>query len=127
LVYSATTRKPVVLIVEDDILIRIDAIDMIRSGGFEAVEAKDADEAIEILERRLDITVVFTDINMPGSMDGLKLAAAIRGRWPPIKILATSGEAKISADDLPSGSRFLTKPYSAREVVGTLRELTNVS
>jgi CheY-like chemotaxis protein len=89
LVYSATTRKPVVLIVEDDILIRIDAIDMIRSGGFEAVEAKDADEAIEILERRLDITVVFTDINMPGSMDGLKLAAAIRGRWPPIKILAS--------------------------------------
>jgi two-component system, response regulator PdtaR len=127
LAHSETNRRTVVLVVEDDFLIRMDAIDMIRSGGFEAVEAKDADEAIEILERRLDITVVFTDVHMPGSMDGLKLAAAVRGRWPPIKIVATSGKAKLSADDLPSGSRFLTKPYSAREIVGTLRELTGVS
>src|SRR6476660_5172296 len=97
------------------------------SAGFEVVEAKDADEAIEILEGRLDITIVFTDVNMPGSMDGLKLAAAIRGRWPPIKIVATSGKAKLSADDLPSGSRFLTKPYSAREIVSTLREVTGNS
>ncbi len=103
------------------------AIDMVRSAGFEVVEAQDADEAIEVLERRLDITVVFTDIHMPGSMNGLKLAAAIRGRWPPIKIVATSGEAKVTADDLPSGSRFLAKPYSEREVVGTLRELTGLS
>lgn len=123
--YSEKSKPTVVLIVEDEFLIRMDAVDMIRSGGFEVVEAKDADEAIEILERRLDITVVFTDVHMPGSMDGLKLAAAIRGRWPPIKIVATSGRARLSAEDLPSGSRFLTKPYSAREIVGTLREVTN--
>jgi two-component system, response regulator PdtaR len=127
LAYPATNHQPVVLIVEDDFLIRMDAIDMIRSGGFDVVEAKDADEAIEILERRPDITVVFTDVHMPGSMDGLKLAAAIRGRWPPIKIVATSGRAKLSADDLPSGSRFLMKPYSEPEIVQTLRELTDVS
>jgi two-component system, response regulator PdtaR len=120
-------KNLVVLIVEDDFLIRMGAIDMVRSAGFEVVEAQDADEAIEVLERRLDITVVFTDIHMPGSMNGLKLAAAIRGRWPPIKIVATSGEAKVTADDLPSGSRFLAKPYSEREVVGTLRELTGLS
>ena len=125
--HSETNHQTVVLIVEDDFLIRMDAIDMIRSGGFDVVEAKDADEAIEILEHRLDITVVFTDVHMPGSMDGLKLAAAIRGRWPPIKIVATSGKAKLSADDLPAGSRFLTKPYSEREIVGTLRELTGMS
>lgn len=117
----------VVLIVEDEFLIRMHAVDMIRSAGFEVVEAKDADEAIEILERRFDITVVFTDIHMPGSMDGLKLAAAVRHRWPPIKIVATSGKAKPNDDDLPPGSRFLPKPYSAREIVGTLRELTGVS
>ncbi len=99
---------------------------MIRSAGFEVVEAHHADEAIEILERRLDITVVFTDINMPGSMDGLKLAAAVRDRWPPIKIVATSGRVRLSDYDLPSGSRFLPKPYTEREIVGTLRELTGV-
>ena len=124
LAYSEKKQPTVVLIVEDEFLIRMDAVDMIRSGGFEVVEAKDADEAIEILESRPDITVVFTDIHMPGSMDGLKLAAAVRGRWPPIKIVAASGRANLSAEDLPSGSRFLTKPYSAREIVTTLREVT---
>ena len=121
---NSETKRHVVLIVEDEFLIRMDAVDMIRAAGFEVVEAADADEAILILEDRLDITVVFTDIQMPGSMDGLKLAAAIRGRWPPIKIVATSGRAKVTDDDLPAGSRFLPKPYSAREIVGTLRELT---
>ena len=125
--YSEKSKPTVVLIVEDEFLIRMDAVDMIRSGGFEVIEAKDADEAIEILERRPDITVVFTDVHMPGSMDGLKLAAAIRGRWPPIKIVATSGRARLSAEDLPSGSRFLKKPYSAREIVSTLREVTGNS
>nr|QIG97319.1 response regulator [Bradyrhizobium sp. 6(2017)] len=120
-------RPTVVLIVEDEFLIRMDATDMIRSGGFEVVEAKDADEAIEILEHRPDITVIFTDVHMPGSMDGLKLAAAVRGRWPPIKIVATSGRANLGADDLPSGSRFLRKPYSAREIVSMLREVTSDS
>jgi len=81
LAYSETNQRAVVLIVEDKFLIRMDAINMIRSGGFEVLEAKDADEAIEILECRPDITVVFTDVHMPGSMDGLKLATALR-RWP---------------------------------------------
>jgi len=127
LAYSQTAQRPVVLIVEDEFLIRMDAIDMIGAGGFEVVEAENADEAIEILERRLDITVVFTDVHMPGSMDGLKLAAAVRGRWPPIRIVATSGKANLSAEDFPSGSRFLRKPYSAREIVSALREVTGHS
>ena len=125
--YSKSKHQAVVLIVEDDFLIRMDAIDMVRSGGFEVVEARDADEAMEILERRLDITVVFTDVQMPGSMDGLKLAAAVRGRWPPIKIVATSGHAKVTSDELPLGSRFLPKPYGEEEILGTLRELTAAS
>src|SRR5580704_14488662 len=103
----------------------MDAVDMIRTAGFDVVEAADADEALVILEDRLDIAVVFTDVQMPGSMDGLRLAAAVRDRWPPIKIIATSGMARVTDDDLPCGSRFLSKPYSAREITGALRELTD--
>jgi CheY-like chemotaxis protein len=117
------TKRPVVLIVEDEFLLRMDAVDTVKEAGFEAVEAANADEAIEILEARPDITVVFTDIQMPGSMDGLKLAQAVRGRWPPIKIVATSGHAHVSESDLPKGSRFLPKPYSATQITGVLREL----
>ena len=117
-------RQPIVLIVEDEFLIRMHAVDMVRAAGFDVVEAANADEALVILEDRLDITLVFTDVQMPGSMDGLKLAAAVRDRWPPIKIVATSGQLKISEDDLPTGSRFLPKPYDARQVVAMLRELT---
>ena len=98
---------------------------MIADAGFNVVEAANADEAIVILENRLDITVVFTDIQMPGSMDGLKLAAAIRGRWPPIKIIATSGLVDVRQDDLPEGGRFLPKPYSSEQIVRKLRELAN--
>ena len=116
-------KRPVVLIVEDELLIRMDVIDMVRAAGFDVVDGANADEAIDFLEARTDITIVFTDIQMPGSMDGLRLAAAIRGRWPPIKIIATSGLNKISEDDLPAGSRFLSKPYSAPQIVAALREL----
>ncbi|MGO8913449.1 MAG: response regulator [Bradyrhizobium sp.] len=121
----ATSNRPVVLVVEDEFLLRMDAVDMIAGAGFEVVEAANADQAIEILESRRDVTVVFTDIQMPGSMDGLKLARAIRGRWPPIKIVATSGRASLGETELPEGGRFLPKPYSTRQVTGVLHELTD--
>jgi CheY-like chemotaxis protein len=116
--------RPVVLVVEDDFLLRMDAADMIKTAGFEVIEAGSADEAIAILEVRADICVVFTDIQMPGSMDGLKLARAVRGRWPPIKIVATSGLSDIQENDLPEGGRFLPKPYSAIQIAGLLVEVT---
>jgi CheY-like chemotaxis protein len=116
-------RGPVVLVVEDEFLLRIDAVNMVTAAGFEAVEASNADEAIAILEARRDITVVFTDIQMPGSMDGLKLASAVRGRWPPIKIVATSA-LNVRQTELPEGGRFLPKPYSPLQVTGVMRELT---
>ena len=117
-------KRPVVLVVEDEFLIRINTVHMVLAAGFDVLEAENADEAIVILERRSDISVVFTDIHMPGSMDGLKLAGAVRGRWPPIKIVATSGLLKIVKDDLPWGTRFLPKPYSPSQIAETLRELT---
>jgi CheY-like chemotaxis protein len=123
-VVGSGAKRPVILIVEDELLIRMDAADMVRTAGFDVVEAQNADEAILVLERRFDIAVVFTDIQMPGSMDGLKLAAAIRGRWPPIKIVAASGLVQLCADDLPAGSHILSKPYSAGQIVGAIRQLT---
>src|SRR5258708_22392137 len=120
------TRRPVVLVVEDESLLRMNAVDMIAGAGFEVVEAANADEAIEILEARQDITVVFTDIQMPGSMDGLKLARAVSGRWPPIKIVATSGHLHVGETDLPEGGRVLPKPYNPMQVTGVLREGTGI-
>jgi CheY-like chemotaxis protein len=117
------SKKPVVLVVEDEFLLRLNAVETIEAAGFEVVAAADGDEAIEILESRLDISVVFTDIQIPGSMDGLKLAQAVRGRWPPIKIVATSGRVGVTQGDLPEGGRFLSKPYSPNEITGVLREL----
>jgi CheY-like chemotaxis protein len=108
---SAGVNRLIVLIVEDDFLIRMNAAGMIEDAGFEIVEATNAEEAIVILEARLDIRVVFTDIQMPGPMDGLKLARFVRDRWPPIKIVATSGFVNVGKDDLPECGRFLPKPY----------------
>lgn len=114
---------PVVLIVEGEALIRMSAVHIIEDGGFAAVEACNADEAIRIMELRNDIRAVFTDIDMTGSMNGLKLAHAIRGRWPPIHLLVASGR-KVPADgELPPYGRFISKPYSAEQVVAALREL----
>jgi CheY-like chemotaxis protein len=117
-------KRPVVLVVEDEVLIRMAAVAMIRSAGFEALQAANADDATKILEARDDIRVVFTDINLPGSMDGLKLAAAVRGRWPPVEFIITSGRRTPTADDMPERSLFIGKPYSSFQVVRALNELT---
>ena len=117
-------KRPIVLIVEDEFLVRMNAVEMIEEAGFEAIEADNADDAITILENRSDIRLVFTDIQMPGSMDGLKLAAAVRGRWPPILIIATSGRYVARDGDLPSGGLFLPKPYSSTQISSAFRGLT---
>jgi len=119
--------RPVVLIVEDEILVRLDAVEVIEGRGFEAIEASNADEAISILEQRNDIGLIFTDIDMPGSMDGVKLAHFVKDRWPPIKIIATSGHAKITANDLPQGVRFMPKPYKVTEVAHTIHQLIHTA
>ena len=119
------SKRPVVLIVEDEFLLRMEAADMVRAAGFEAVEAANADQAIEILEARRDITVVFTDIQMPGSMDGLRLIAVVSDRWPPILLLVTSGQVTPRSDQMPSGTRFLSKPYLQNELKSHFEALLN--
>jgi CheY-like chemotaxis protein len=86
--------KLAVLIVDDDALVRALAVDIVEDAGYLALEASDADEAVGLLESRPDIAVLFTDINMPGSMDGLKLAHAVRDRWTPVKIIMVSGKVR---------------------------------
>jgi CheY-like chemotaxis protein len=82
-----------VLVVEDETFKRELVTDELREAGFSVVAVRTADDAIAILETRQDIHLVFTDIDMPGSMDGLKLAAAVRDRWPPVHIIITTGKA----------------------------------
>jgi CheY-like chemotaxis protein len=115
--------KPLVLIVEDENLVRFGAVAMVREAGFEAISASDADEAIHILEGRADVRAVFTDIQMPGSMDGLRLAWVVRERWPPLALIVTSGKSEVLEIDLPAGGRFVRKPYDRSQIETMLRQL----
>ncbi|MCW6509853.1 response regulator [Lichenifustis flavocetrariae] len=116
-------KKAIVLVVEDEAMLRMAAMDLVADAGFEAIEASNADEAIRILEARTDIHIVFTDVDMPGSMDGIKLAEAVRGRWPPIEIIVTSGHRIVAVEDLPKGSVFFAKPYRDEQIVAALRRM----
>ncbi|MBP2558198.1 CheY-like chemotaxis protein [Neorhizobium galegae] len=120
---STPLRKQAVLVVEDEPLLRMMAIDLVEEAGFQAVEAADADEAVTILETRADIRIVFTDIDMPGSMNGMKLAAAVRDRWPPIEIIIVSGQVRPGEGDLPERSVFFSKPYDWQKVTATLHRM----
>jgi len=113
----------VVLVVEDEMLLRMRAVDMVEDAGFTSVEAVDADEAVAILESRSDIALTFTDIQMPGSMDGLKLAHTVHKRWPPIKIILVSGQLKPANADIPANSRFYGKPLEAKEMIAELQRM----
>jgi CheY-like chemotaxis protein len=113
----------VVLVVEDEMLLRMRAVDMVEDAGFTPVEAVDADQAVAILESRPDIALLFTDIQMPGSMDGLKLAHAVHERWPPIKIILVSGQLKPANIDIPADSRFFGKPLEAGEMIAEMQNM----
>ena len=110
----------VVLVVEDEAIIRMNAVAFIEDAGYDVIEAANADEAISHLEMRSDIRVVFSDIEMPGSMDGLKLLHAIRERWPPVILILASGRVSPLASDMPSETVFLPKPYQEARLLEIL-------
>jgi CheY-like chemotaxis protein len=116
-------RKAVILIVEDNAVIRMGAADLVVHAGYEALEASNAEEAIRLLEARTDIVLVFTDVGMPGTMDGVKLAHHIRNRWPPVKLIVASGRSIIEQSRLPEGSQFFPKPYSDVTIVEQMRRM----
>src|SRR6202040_1469891 len=114
---------PAVLVVEDEMLLRMRAVDMVEDAGFAAVEAINADDALAILQSRSDIELLFTDIQMPGSMDGLKLAFAVHERWPAIKIILVSGQLKLTDGDKPADSRFFGKPLDVKHMIAEMQDM----
>ena len=104
-------------------VLRMRAVDIVEDAGFTAVEAVNADEALSILESRSDISLLFSDIQMPGSMDGLKLAHAVHDRWPSIKIILVSGQIQLSDADKPADSRFFGKPLEVKQMIAELQEM----
>ncbi len=114
---------PKVLIVEDELMLRMRAVDIVEDAGFSPVQAVNADQALSILESRADISLLFTDIQMPGSMDGLKLAHAVHDRWPAIKIILVSGQVNPSDAERPADSRFFGKPLSDGQMIAELRAM----
>ncbi|WP_454886670.1 response regulator [Sphingomonas oryzagri] len=103
--------RPTILVVEDEFLIRLDAVDRLQDAGFEVMEAESADEAIRILETTDEVHILFTDVEMPGSMDGFALAQIARDRWPPIEIIVASGRRRPDETPLPDRGQFFGKPY----------------
>jgi two-component sensor histidine kinase/CheY-like chemotaxis protein len=120
---TGPTEVPKVLVVEDEMVLRMRAADIVEDAGFCPVEAVNADEAMAILEARSDIALLFTDIQMPGSMDGLKLAHAVHTRWPAIKIVLVSGQVRPSDAERPADSHFFGKPLGVEQMIAELQAM----
>lgn len=116
-----------ILVVEDEPLIRLGLVSLVEEAGYTVLEASHAEQAIRLVERHPDVSVIITDVDMPGSMDGIKLSHFVRGRWPPIHLIVISGKAGISAAELPSGARFLAKPLRDELLLSAVRELGGAS
>lgn len=116
-------ENAVVLVVEDEAIIREDVIDVLEREGFAALRAANAHEALAVLDQSPGIQAVFTDIQMPGRLDGIDLARQVADRHPEIAVLVTSGRSYAAPDDLPASSRFIPKPYMPRAVARILREI----
>ena len=114
-------KSVTVLVVEDEFLIRSHAMDVIEEVGDIAVSAANADAALQILSHRSDIDVVFTDINMPGTMDGLQLAHEIHNRWPSIRLILTSGKTEPKDEEMSGDGRFIRKPYLRQDLSDALK------
>ncbi len=112
-----------VLLVEDEPLVRMFGADVLEEAGYEVVEAADGDEALQVLEARADVDVLFTDVNMPGSLDGLGLARLVHERRPAIKLLIASGQVRLNDNDIPNAGRFLPKPYAPDDILREVRNL----
>lgn len=116
---------PALLVVEDEHLIRMEAVDMIEDAGFKVYDAANADAAIILREMHDDIGILFADIDMPGSMDGMKLASYVRDRWPPVAIVIASGKVDFTDMQIPEGSTFFPKPYPTEKIATILGDIAN--
>jgi two-component system, response regulator PdtaR len=118
-------KSPVVLLVEDEPLVRELDIDVLQESGFRVLEARTADEAFDILKTRPDVHVVFTDVDMPGSLNGFEFARLVHQGWPAIPILVTSGKLQPQPGDLPPNATFLPKPFRPEGLARLLEQLVS--
>lgn len=118
------SSEPYALVVDDDGLIRMDAMDILEEAGFRTFEASDGDKAMALLgEQHEMIVLLFTDVQMPGSRNGFAVARETAQRWPHISIVVASGEARPGAGDMPDGARFVAKPFSTSMIHDHLVEI----
>jgi CheY-like chemotaxis protein len=116
-VTSSQQHVAAVLVVEDEPLLRMSAVDLVEEAGFKALEAGNADQALAILRSGEPICSLFTDVDMPGSMDGLMLANLVQSQWPEIQIIVASGHRRVTDEELPAGAHYFSKPYDAERIV----------
>ena len=115
-----------ILIVEDEVLTSEYLEFVLQEAGYEAIPAGSAEEAIAVLEHRDDVHLVVTDINLPGSLNGLQLAALVRDRWPTMNIIVITGYSAPRSEEIPSGSLFVPKPYSAQKMIEVVRRIEHL-
>ena len=118
------SKPTVILVVDDEPIIRLDAVAMMEDAGFAVIEAADAREALDVMTAHDDISVLFTDINMPGPFDGLELARQVHDRWPEVQLVITSGRVMLSQTEIPDHGHFIAKPYQTMAVVALLKSLS---
>jgi two-component system, response regulator PdtaR len=119
-------HAPVLLVVDDEMLVRMNGVMILEDAGYEVIDAASADEAIELLQNAPDVRLVFSDVDMPGSMDGVALARIIHQRWPHIRLLLTSGNHRLANSALPDHGRFISKPYTGETVVDQVGSLLRI-
>jgi two-component system, response regulator PdtaR len=118
--------RSVILVVEDEFLVRILEVDILRDAGFRVVEAQDADEAFEMLRRRPEIAAVLTDVDMPGSLNGFEFARLVKQGWPEVGVLTISGKALPTPGDLPDRVEFVRKPFRPQALLERVHNLVAV-
>lgn len=109
-----------IMVVEDEPLIRLGLVSAIEEAGYAVVEAANADEALRKLETESAIRLILTDVDMPGSMDGIRLSHFVRSKWPPIQLIVISGKVGVKPGELPAGARFISKPYQEPHLLGLI-------
>jgi two-component system, response regulator PdtaR len=120
---TKTPPEPLILVVEDEELLRLFAADLLEEHGFRVVEARNAAAALKVLETRDDVRLLFTDIQMPGTLDGMDLAREVHQRWPRVLLVITSGQKKPTEEEMPDHGRFVAKPYRAEELLGQVDDM----
>jgi CheY-like chemotaxis protein len=121
--HSHPHSQPVILVAEDEDLLRLLATDILEDQGFRVVEAANAQAALDVLEKTPDVRLLFTDINMPGALDGMELARRVHERWPHVQLVLTSGQSEPCRADIPDDGHFIAKPYRAEQLVGQVETL----